>query len=338
MIPLPKHDRNMMEYWVADMQQDPVVQYVLDSAPFGRLKRISFLGALDYIAPTRRLKKTPRTRAHHSVYVGALANYIATQRGYHDELKRHLVVAGLLHDIGHPPLSHSVEPYLKDLFGMGHHEIGDSLIRGRHPESKKFHFYLSKHLDIDFIAALIDRNISDEQGGDLFSSPINIDTIEGIIRTYRYMSSTTATLNPVLVAKASFVDVSMERHRLLDEFWKLKDFIYSRLINDKIGLMADKYSQAFFLDRREKVNEREMYEDDVRWRQKYHLMFEKLASMASVDEAPEELSGMTVDFIKRKYVISYEEVGSARYECIKENSMHHFSSIAVRRADQILLI
>lgn len=49
------------------------------------------------------------------------------------------------------------------------------------------------------------------EGGDLFSSPINIDTIEGIIRSYRYLRDTPAALDPLQVAEASFISRESSR-------------------------------------------------------------------------------------------------------------------------------
>src|SRR5690606_15496075 len=108
----------------------------------------------------RKLSRQLRSRAEHSLNVAALASFVSQHRGYDEDLRRHLVIAGLLHDIGHPPLSHSVEPYLKKRFGYGHHEMGEMLITGRHKAGLSLKKTLIRAVDTGFIGDLIDGKAS----------------------------------------------------------------------------------------------------------------------------------------------------------------------------------
>ncbi|MCK0753543.1 HD domain-containing protein [Chromohalobacter japonicus] len=327
MIPRPQEDREILDYWVEDIKNDPELYAIIASKPFSRLNDISFLGALDYISPTLNLKtkKSARSRAHHSLYVAALANYIATQRNYSFDLKKHLIAAGLLHDIGHPPLSHSAEPYFKKQFGFGHHEMGEMLLNGELSSSKKLNKHLKKNFDFSFINSLLDKNIPNSEGGDLFSSPINIDTIEGITRTYKYISKASSSHDPLKYAHASFLSAETNAMESLDRFWRLKHFVYERLINSEIGISADKLSQIFFDDARIKINEKDVFNSERSWRGKYFSLFYKLKSISHRDAKPQELDGVPVEFYKRNYSINKSKTGPQRYEVSKKKCSYTFA-------------
>ena len=97
---------------LADLTSAPLYNEIMDTKVFKRLQDISFLGAIDY---TSRNKKR-HNRYNHSISVGTLALYYATLMQLSDYESRHLVLAALLHDIGHGPLSHSMEPaFQKDM-------------------------------------------------------------------------------------------------------------------------------------------------------------------------------------------------------------------------------
>lgn len=305
--------------WVAQVSQDPLAFDIIESQPFKRLKKISFLGAMDYLASTSKLAKTPRTRAHHSLHVAAIAKYVAHHRGYSEELNQHLVVAGLLHDIGHPPLSHSVEPYLKQRFGYGHHEMGDMVISGKYSSSRNLSNLIKNNLDINFINELISGKAKKIDGGDLFSSPINIDTIEGIIRTYRYLNDTPCVLDPLKVAKASFLDKGDSRFKTLDAFWSLKGFIYDNVITRDVGLIADQYSQIYFNNNSSSLNEMELLENESHWQRKYQKLFAQLLSIKSLVDIPVELQNQRIQYKRRYYLIKKDQISVRRYFSNKVN-------------------
>ncbi|NAT15688.1 hypothetical protein CU663_05730 [Pseudomonas syringae pv. actinidifoliorum] len=114
MWPAATDDPDTIYYWINSVVNDDVMSLILQSKAFKRLYDISFLGALDYTHPgTEIISKKNRSRAEHSLHVAALAAYVSAKRNYTPELKRHLIIAALLHDVGHAPLSHSAEPLIK---------------------------------------------------------------------------------------------------------------------------------------------------------------------------------------------------------------------------------
>lgn len=300
----------------SDLMRNPLVAPITRSQAFTRLWEISFLGALDHLSFRHQLDKSTRSRAEHSLHVAALASFIAKKRNYSKELEQHLVAAGLLHDIGHSPLSHSVEPYLMRRFGYGHHHIGEMLINGNIACGEELHNTLVGKLDIAFIKALIAGKVADTDGGDLFSSPFNIDTIEGICRSQRYLKRQDTTLDPIAVAYAAFIDTSEERYAWLDAFWQQKNTVYNKLILTGAGLLADQYSQHYF-DKND-MEEADLFATETDWKNKYQELFDNLNSISSKKDIPASMAGCTFDYVKREYRIRSGKVGKERYQCRKK--------------------
>jgi hypothetical protein len=301
---------------------------IISSKAFARLKGISFLGAIDY-ARKSSLKKLERSRYKHSIDVANLALYVAQERNYSVELTRHLVVAALLHDIGHSPLSHSVEPYTKKVFSIGHHQLGESIILGDSPLGKDLSQYLRNHLDIDFIVKLMGQS-SEDEGSDLFNSPVNIDTIDGIVRAYAFIKNSVLdqTYNRKIIARQSFLvgQGDLDGASILDEFWKLKEFIYADLINGGDGILADKTSEFYFENNSSLLAITNLYESEKDWKKTFSPLFTTLAGLQRQNkERPEWLSCHDrFAYKKRKYVIRDEKLSLDRYSCEKYNDYFSF--------------
>ncbi|MPQ76822.1 HD domain-containing protein [Hydrogenovibrio sp. JE_KL2] len=318
-----------IEDWMG-FKSDGTYQRVISSVPFSRLNDISFLGALDYTQQTQ-ISKNERNRAVHSLYVAALANYISTKRNYSEDLKKHLIIAALLHDIGHPPLSHSVEPYTKQFLGLGHHELSENIIRGLAPKSKPLNSYLNKIVDINFVLDLINQN-STEEGSDLFNSPINIDTIDGITRAYAYLKNTQKVdmaESRLKIAEASFLhNSSCNNQNILDEFWSKKDQVYRLLINSNEGLLSDKASELFFhtLSCSETISEGDLYSSEHSWRKQYKKLFSSLFEIRARgrNEIPSWLENKTIDYKARVYKVENVQEQFNRYSCVKQTKEHNF--------------
>ena len=151
--------------------KDPVHGYVevpsemiplLDSPPMQRLRYVRQLGFSYLVYPGAH-----HTRFEHSLGTMHLAGVMARHLGLDDHDRKLVVTAGLLHDIGHGPFSHAIEPISEEFFGRGHQDIlasvcggemgatlmragidcGEavSMIRGEHPLSGIIH----GELDVD---------------------------------------------------------------------------------------------------------------------------------------------------------------------------------------------
>lgn len=322
----PEHtaDQKSIDYWADDLLENDMVLSVVRSDAFLRLEHISFLGALDYTCPTKGIEKHERSRAEHSLYVAAIANYVSHRREYPTELKNHLIVAALLHDIGHPPLSHSAEPFIKKEIGYGHHEAGEQIITGKNALGHSLFKTLQSYCDVDFILALINGEVDSAYGGDLFNSAINIDTIDGILRSHRYITGIRPSLTHLAIADASFFDRESNEHFILDEFWSMKERVYSGLINNDLGLLSDKTSEHFFSHSGISFEEADMYTCEKTWKKKHKGLFQELGNILKKTSIPEWLLDEEFSFTKRQYVIDRNKDNENRYKCIKQVKHHSF--------------
>jgi hypothetical protein len=305
-------------YWRADIEQDSLYQTILKSQAFQRLKGVSFLGALDYAVGSKQMHTG--SRAEHSLNVAALANFVATRRQYTPELKKHLIVAGLLHDIGHPPLSHSAEPFIKKHIGYGHHHAGEKILKGQHELGKVLNKWLSENTDLPFLISLIGQNALDIDGGDLFSSPINIDTIEGITRSHQLFnpaSEPSLSRKRIEIAAASLLPEVNNPWPKLDQFWKMKHQVYNGLITSNRGLVADKLSQLYFQHENYGLSEQDIFASERQWKKRYATLFRGLQSIKSQRLNIKWMSGEQVTYTSRCYYLEETERGFTRYQYTK---------------------
>lgn len=319
--PAEHQQQDTLEFWREQIERDPFFAPVLNSAAFQRLNDISFLGALDYAASSP--KQRTGSRADHSLNVAALANFVAANREYNQELRRHLILAGLLHDIGHPPLSHSAEPFIKKHIGYGHHLAGEKILHGQNELGETLHKWLAENCDIPFLISLIDQRARDSDGGDLFASPINIDTIEGITRTYRLIEPRIAVhlgRQRIRLANASFLSGVSTTIKDLDAFWTMKHRVYTNLITSTHGLLADKLSQLYFEQEHTEFAEKDMFSSENLWRKQYAGLFENLRKINRKSLKVSWLSGRQVRYTTRSYYLDTEKRDLARYRCFKRGA------------------
>jgi HD superfamily phosphohydrolase len=96
---------------------DPLFAELVATPAFQRLKSIRFLGGIDYLlvrAPNGAKGNIRYTRYQHSLGVARLALLYCEERGLSFSERRMIWVAALLHDVGHAPLSHSLEPVFQE--------------------------------------------------------------------------------------------------------------------------------------------------------------------------------------------------------------------------------
>lgn len=97
---------------------------LIDSLPLQRLRRIRQLPGSEYVYPG-----AVNTRFEHSLGVMHLAGMMGESLGSDPDSISLLRIAGLLHDIGHGPFSHSFESVLMKNLGISHEEMTSLLIR-----------------------------------------------------------------------------------------------------------------------------------------------------------------------------------------------------------------
>ena len=218
---------------------DPLLRALLASRPVRRLRRIGFLGAVDRLRSRYR-----HNRYDHSVGVARLALLYARERELSNHDSRLLAVAGLLHDVGHGPLSHTLEPLFMSRFGISHHKAGFQIIRGQSALGSEIPESLLRHgVDPDEVIAMIDGTHNGRHAF-LFSSPVNLDTIEGITRCRSFFTRSTSLVVSAEAIVQAIAEGDTLPTQVLDSFWLLKHQVYNSIIHHRIGLLYDGLAQA----------------------------------------------------------------------------------------------
>lgn len=219
--------------------EDTLLRQLIRSRPVQRLKRIGFLGAIDRIKP-----RFWHNRYDHSLGVARLALLYANSRNLSRHDTRVLAAAGLLHDVGHGPLSHTLEPIFQERFGISHHQAGVRIIRGESALGREIPEVLACHgLDLDEVNAMIGGTHNGRHAF-LFSSPINLDTIEGVTRCFSFFERRTPRAMSATRIVRKIAETGGPPIRTLDFFWWLKDQMYKSLIHNPARLVYDGLAQA----------------------------------------------------------------------------------------------
>jgi uncharacterized protein len=224
---------------------DPLFASLVATRAFKRLKKIRFLGGIDYLKvpwPNGHKRNTRYTRYQHSLGVAALAHAYCEARNL-PLVERHLVVAAaLLHDVGHAPLSHSLEPVFDDVFRIDHHRATIAIIRGKSLGTQILETLCGYRIDVERLVTLISGGDGSYDG--FFCGPINFDTIEGVLRTQEFAIKQTTVPSPEAVMIAAMRDAGEADRDIVDEFWQQKDLVYRHVINSEDGVLADHACQA----------------------------------------------------------------------------------------------
>jgi hypothetical protein len=325
--------------WQRETAADPLVAAIMRTLAFARLHDIAFLGALDY---THRqfLPRAARSRAAHSLAVAALANRIAQARGYAEELRRPLLAAALLHDIGHPPLSHSAEAALRERLGYDHHAAGERLIRGELRLGHELHRLLARRLDVEFLVDLLAGRVGKAAGGDLFASRFNLDTLDAIARSLECLEPDRPAPDRLAGAAAAFLDGDTTAPAPLDAFWRAKDRVYAEHIGRPPALLADLACRWFFRAEADgaPLGEADFFAAETAWQARFPALFAGLAQLRR-GELPLWLAGAVGETTQRRYFVATErrylvaaEQAPAAQRYLKSERTQHLSAEALLAA------
>ena len=230
--------------------------------------------------------------------------------------RRLVCAAALLHDIGHPPLSHSVESVFKEEFGVDHHTATADIICGRVSLGKEVLAALRRHgVDAEELVAVVSGETMRFDG--FFRGPINFDTIEGILRSYAYMQQSPTSLRPDKVADAATGRTNERDRRLVDAFWMLKDWVYKNIINSHDGIVADFVCRMFLRRSLARIERDTFFDTEGRLFQQLPGLKELLTSRRFEDDAIRVLDE-PVHYVARSYRIDengdfFERQDDVRY-------------------------
>jgi uncharacterized protein len=104
---------------------DPLVQDLLETLEIQRLNSIRQLGLTYLVFPGAN-----HSRLEHALGVGHVASEMARALGLAEEERKLVTAAGLLHDVGHGPFSHTLEHVLSHELQLDHMHLTQKIIRG----------------------------------------------------------------------------------------------------------------------------------------------------------------------------------------------------------------
>lgn len=226
--------------------RDRVANALLHTAPLRRLEGIGFLGAIDYAkkGSGRQPHRRRHNRREHSIGVAKLAETYALEVETEESDRKTLVCAALLHDIGHGPLSHTLEPVFEERFGINHHRTTRDIVKGSTRFGSQI-LDILKEFDVepDEVLALIEGQ-DDGKYAFLFSEPINIDTLEGITRCRAFVGPRSA-FGSASAAVRRWATSGRLPQNDFDDFWSLKNSVYNLVINAPLGRLLDTVAQSY---------------------------------------------------------------------------------------------
>lgn len=148
-----------------DIELSQVEQAVVDSWEMQRLRRIKQLSFCSLVYPGAN-----HTRFEHSLGTMHLAGRISRKLGIEEQPLR---LAGLVHDLGHLPFSHSLE----QVFGVSHEDNLDIVFKGNVGDILNNHGFDKKHI----------LDLAKGKGtGKIVSSQIDADRMDYLLRDSHY--------------------------------------------------------------------------------------------------------------------------------------------------------
>ena len=306
---------------------DPLLMELVGTPAFQRLKEIRFLGAIDYRRiprPNGRPRATRYSRYQHSIGVMELALRYCRKRHLSLPERRLVCTAALLHDIGHPPLSHSIESVFKEEFGIDHHTATEDIICGRIPLGRDVIATLRRHgVDAGELVAVVSGDTTRFDG--FFHGPINLDTIEGILRSYAYIQQSSTILRPDKVTDAATGRTSDNDRNVVDKFWMHKNRVYNNIINSHDGVLADSVCRVFLRRNLARIERDAFFSTETRLFQQLLGLRELLTSQRFESEAIRMLDE-PVHYVARSYYVDpagnfFARQDSVRYRHVRTNTV-----------------
>ena len=165
---------------------DELITALLDTVEMQRLHRIKQLGFSYLVYPGAN-----HTRFEHSLGTYHLMNLILDRFAIAREREQELRVASLIHDVGHGPYSHVIEPVIKKYTGKSHEDIEDIIFSHEDEEdecgeSTHIADVIDKyHLDRQEILGFIKGNAKGAFSK-ILNGEIDIDKMDYLVRDSFY--------------------------------------------------------------------------------------------------------------------------------------------------------
>ena len=195
---------------------EPLTLDLLETLELQRLNSIRQLGLTYLVFPGAN-----HSRVEHCLGVGHVAGEMAKALDLSAEERKLVQAAGLLHDVGHGPFSHTLEHVLSRELAVDHMHLTQRIItgqddnvspedRGAFPDVLRIHGVLERHgVDPDAVAALIrgpsekgakwivpgNRKEPPRYLAQIIHSPMDADQIDYLMRDAHYTGASHGTID-----------------------------------------------------------------------------------------------------------------------------------------------
>lgn len=232
-------DQKKLENWIDDLG----LRNIRESDKVQRLRKVRFLGTMPYFVDLA----VNYSRYDHSIYVAKLADAIGKQLNTSQEFRRLLVLAALLHDIGHLPFSHASEVYFRQTWGKYHTSHGARLT-----------YHLVKFLKLngqDDLAEAVDfandllqfrKHLNNEfEDGvfyEMFHGSLSADTMDGIMRASESVGldfDDPSKLISGFVREKNKISILSTHLEYVYNFLRLKKNVYADYVYSARGMSAE---------------------------------------------------------------------------------------------------
>ncbi len=219
------------------------INILFNHSTFLRLKHINLLGAIGFFQSKEGL-----SRYDHSIGCANLANLFIENNPIKKEDGEILILAALLHDIGHPPFSHSTELSLYQLFNRYHRGQTNLMLKNH---TSYFHNAISIEQAIKnntnngpaifkqvlgLLNSINYDRVLRNRVYQVFMGPMNIDTLDAIPRAAKYFGlkyiDPTDIIGQISYTSENGTMVSPDAIPLMTEFWDVKNAVYKDYIYD----------------------------------------------------------------------------------------------------------
>jgi len=176
------------------IEVEGVAAALLDTEPVQRLRHVKQLGTVHLVYPSAN-----HTRFEHSLGVHHLADRALNHLGVDGVQAERVRAAALLHDVGHSPYSHNVEPVIQRHTGKYHDDVHGILASGAVGDVLRGH-------DLD-PGAVADLVAGDGQYGQLVSGELDVDRMDYLVRDAHHTGVPYGTIDHErLIRELTFVD------------------------------------------------------------------------------------------------------------------------------------
>ena len=176
------------------IEVEGVAAALLDTEAVQRLRHVKQLGTVHLVYPSAN-----HTRFEHSLGVHHLADRALDHLGIDGVQAERVRAAALLHDVGHSPYSHNVEPVIHRHTGKYHDDVHELLTSGAVGDVLRHH-----GLDPGAVADLV---AGDGQYGQLVSGELDVDRMDYLVRDAHHTGVPYGTIDHErLIRELTFVD------------------------------------------------------------------------------------------------------------------------------------